>query len=70
MGQTNKHSNRNKMEHHKKCSVYKPGNSHCDLCLSEKLFIIKNANNPNNINKRNDVGGKCMHTMKFLLDKT
>lgn len=54
----------------KKCSVYKPGNSHCDLCLSEKLFIIKNANNPNNINKRNDVGGKCMHTMKFLLDKT
>ena len=53
-----------------KCSVYKPGNSYCDLCLSEKLFLIKMANNPNNINERNDVGGKCMHTLKFLLDKT
>ena len=43
---------------------------YCDLCLSEKLCIIKNENNPNDINKRNDIGGKCMHTVKFLLDKT
>ena len=55
------------MEYHKKCSVNKPDNSYCDLCLSEKLCMIKNANN---INKRNDVGSKCMHTVKFLLDKT
>ena len=40
----------------KKLSVYKPGNFYCDLCLSEKLCIIKkNANNPYNINKGNDI---------------
>ena len=50
--------------------VYKPGYSYCDLCLSEKLCIIKDANNPNIANKRNDIGGKCMHTVNFLLDKT
>ena len=50
---------------------YRPGISYCYLCLSEKLCIIKkNANNPNNINKRNDIGSKCMHTVKFVLDKT
>ena len=54
----------------KKCSVYQPGNYNCDLCLTEKLHIIKSANNPNNINKRNDIGSRCMHTRKFLLDKT
>ena len=63
LGTKKKHSNWNKMEHYKKMLCIKPDNSHCDLCLSEKLFIIKNANNPNNVNKRNDVGGKCMHTI-------
>ena len=58
------------MKHHQKCSVYKPRNSYCDLCLSEKLCIIENTNNPNNINKRNGIGGKSMHTVKFLLDET
>ena len=52
----------------KKCAIYKPVNSYCDLCSSEKLCIIKSANNPNNITKRNDVGSKCMHTVKFLLN--
>ena len=67
-GQANKHSNLNKKEYHQKMlSVYKPGNSYC---LSEKLCMIKNANNPNKINKRNDIGSKCMHTLKFLFDKT
>ena len=33
----------------KTCSVYKTGNSYWDLCLSEKLCIIKNAYNSNNI---------------------
>ena len=61
------------MEYYKKknkYAVYKPGNSSCDFCLSGKLCMIKNANNPNNINKRNDVGNKCMHTVTFLLDET
>ena len=61
------------MEYHQKCYVYKSGISYCDLCLSENLCIIKNANDPNNINninERSDIGSKCMHTVKFLLHKT
>ena len=54
----------------KKCRTYQPGNQNCDLCLSEKLNIIKNANNPYNINKRNDISTKCAHSKNFTLDKT
>ena len=54
----------------KKCTVYQPGNYNCDLCLTEKLCIIKSANNPNNTNKRSDIGNRCMHTRKLLLDQT
>ena len=54
----------------KKCRTYQPGNQNCDLCLSEKLNIIKNANNPYNINKRNDIATKCAHSKNFTLDKT
>ena len=48
----------------KKCSVYHPGNYNCDLCLTEKLRKIKSANNPNNINKRNDIGSRL--TLIFI----
>merc|ERR1719239_2023293 len=34
------------------------------------IYIIKNANNPNNTNKKNDIGSIRMHTVKSLLDKT
>ena len=57
------------MEYHQKCSVYKPDDSYFDLCLSEKLCLIKNANNPNNLNKRNNIGGKYIRTVKFVIDK-
>ncbi len=30
----------------------------------------KNANNPNNMNKRNGIATKCAHTSKSTLDKT
>ena len=30
----------------KKCSTYGIGQKSCDLCLSEKLYIIKNFQNP------------------------
>ena len=53
----------------KKCSTYKPGMSCCDLCLSEKLAILKNSTNPLNINKRNDIGTKCLHLRTFKLDR-
>ena len=38
-----------------KVLLYHSGNYNCDLCLSGKtMYIFKNANNPNNINKRHD----------------
>ncbi len=52
-----------------KCKTYQPGNFNCDLCLSQKLHIIKNANNSNTINKRNDIATKCAKTSEFTLDK-
>ena len=45
----------------KKCSVYQTGNKSCDLCLSEKFFIIKNLHKKTLINKRTDIGNKCLH---------
>ena len=48
----------------KKCNVYDIGNSTCDLCLSEKTFIIKNLHQANLINKRTDMGNKCPHMRK------
>ena len=53
----------------KKCTTYQPGNKCCDLCISEKLSIIKNSSNPNNINKRNDIGTRCTHHKHFKLDQ-
>ena len=51
----------------KTCKTYQPGNRACDLCVSEKQFIIQNINNSQNINKRNDTGNKCVHTRAHLL---
>ena len=35
-----------------KTNKYKPGDKTCDLCLSEKLYIMKHSKSKNNINKR------------------
>ena len=45
----------------KTCQPYKPGNKMCDLCISEKLFLVREQNNTKNINKRNDIANKCCH---------
>ena len=50
----------------KKCRVYEPGMRSCDLCLSEKEHIIKNLKK-GLINKRTDVGNKCLHRRKRTL---
>ena len=52
----------------KNCSVYRPGNKACDLCICEKLAILQSTNNPLNINKRNDIGGRCIHRRCCALD--
>ena len=51
----------------KKCKVIKPGDKLCDLCVSEKVYICKAQNDPNNINKRNDVGTRCCHEKNIKL---
>ena len=53
----------------KVCHTYSPGNKTCDLCLSEKLEIIKNLGNPKSLNKRTDIANKCPHRKKHYLNK-
>ena len=48
----------------KTCSVYTAGQKTCDLCLSEKMFLLKAVNNPKNINRRNDIANRCFHRHK------
>ena len=48
----------------KQCKTYNVGSKTCDLCLTEKLHIIKNLHNPRLINKRTDIGNRCTHKSK------
>ena len=45
----------------KQCTLYKPGQRDCDLCLSEKALIIMNLKSPKCINKKTDLSNKCNH---------
>ena len=45
----------------KLCKIYSPGQKDCDLYLSGKFFIIKNLNKTRNLNKKTDIGNKCVH---------
>ena len=54
----------------KHCSTYQPGNRTCDLCISEKVLIIKNINKPSNINKRTDCAQTCCHKRHYLSSVT
>ena len=50
----------------KKCNLYKPGQKNCDLCLSEKMYIILNQKSPKCINKKSDISNKCSHTKAYF----
>ena len=50
----------------KKCAPYKASSSRCDLCLSEKLTILKAKDNET-LNKRSEIANKCRHANKFSL---
>ena len=50
-----------------KTKPYKPGSKSCNLCLTEKLVILK-ANPSNTLNKRSELNGKCRHLNKFKLN--
>ena len=48
----------------KKCLSYRAGSKNCNLCLTEKLLILKT---PTCINKRTEIVSKCRHRRKFLI---
>ena len=45
---------------------YHNSSKRCDLCLAEKLHIIKRSNN-NLLNRRSELVSKCRHENKFYL---
>ena len=47
-----------------KAKGYIAGARCCNLCLAEKLYILKN---PGSINKRSELISKCRHARKFLI---
>jgi hypothetical protein len=47
---------------------YKGGMRECNLCVTEKLFILM-SDNTNLLNKRRELVSKCRHTNKFMLKK-
>ena len=51
-----------------KASPYQKGNRYCDLCLTEKILIMRNFANPASLNKRTELAAKCRHKEKHLLD--
>ena len=51
-----------------KCHEYVGGRSKCDVCVTEKLCIMKNKS-PNSLNKRSELTNKCLHMRSWLLDK-
>jgi hypothetical protein len=50
----------------KKVKAYKPGTKRCNLCLEEKLLIMK-AKKTECLNKRSDLFSKCRHVTRYLL---
>ena len=59
-------------DHHIKWSIikhvaaYKAGSKRCNLCLEEKLFLMK-AKKKNVLNKRSELFSKCRHVTKHQL---
>ena len=48
----------------KKCFAYQPSAKKCDVCLSEKLLIMKNRD-PRSLNKRTELMNSCLHRWKY-----
>ena len=45
---------------------YRNSSKRCDLCLAEKLYVLKHSNN-NLLNKRSELVSKCRLENKFYL---
>ena len=48
----------------KRVPAYTAGGRSCDLCLEEKIFILK-SNKDKTLNKRSELFTKCRHRKKF-----
>ena len=46
---------------------YTPGNRKCDLCISEKIHILKASRDKHNLNKRSEVASICVHRNAYKL---
>ena len=57
-----------KWEIQARSSAYKCGSSKCDLCLAEKLSILK-SDTSISLNKRSEIANKCRHKNKHKLSK-
>ena len=53
----------------RQCRPYSPGQKSCDTCISEKLEILAHSKDPKNINKKTDLGTRCIHKKDFQLGK-
>ena len=52
----------------KRTNRYRPGSKMCDLCVTEKLYILNAAGDKNNLNKRNEIASLCVHRNKYKLN--
>ena len=43
--------------------------NNCNLCISEKAFIIRNLDDVNMLNNRSEFISKCWHKNKWLLNR-
>ena len=50
----------------RKCGKYKAGTRKCDICLTEKLMILKEKG-LTSLNKRSELMYKCPHMRKYRL---
>jgi hypothetical protein len=46
--------------------AYRPGQKSCDLCLSEKLEILKRSSDRRHLNTRSELLRKCNHRKMHL----
>ena len=54
----------------KQSTPRKPGDKECQLCLEEKLLILKNSRDPLCLNRRSELSNRCVifHRTKHKLD--
>ena len=49
---------------------FRPGIGSCQLCVGEKFHINEQSGNPDDLNKRTDVGQTCRHKARYKLALT